>query len=119
QRCGILGAHETSTRRCDPPNKSWYSLFQMKLALALSIALNVALVMTAVRSWEKRSPVPQRPLAPAQITHQHESRPAAPTFQLDPVTNRFDWRMIESSDYEEYVANLRAIGCPEKTVRDI
>jgi hypothetical protein len=91
----------------------------MKLVLALSLALNVALAMAAVNSWEKRSALPQRRLAPPQIPHQHENRPAAPAFQLDPVTNRFDWRIIESSDYEEYVANLRAIGCPEKTVRDI
>src|SRR5437660_12156647 len=27
--------------------------------------------------------------------------------------------MIESSDYEKYVANLRAVGWPERTVRDI
>ncbi len=32
---------------------------------------------------------------------------------------RFDWRQVESSDYRTYVSNLRAIGCPEQTVRDI
>jgi hypothetical protein len=26
---------------------------------------------------------------------------------------------VESEDYREYIANLRAIGCPEKTIRDI
>ena len=31
----------------------------------------------------------------------------------------FDWRVLESEDYKQYVANLRAIGCPEKTIRDI
>ena len=31
----------------------------------------------------------------------------------------FDWRTVESDDYRQYVANLRAIGCPEKTIRDI
>ena len=35
------------------------------------------------------------------------------------VTNRFDWRAVENSDYRAYIANLRAIGCPEETVRDI
>ncbi len=91
----------------------------MKLVLALSVALNVVLAMTAARGWEKHSLRPQRSVASAQIPPQHEHRPGAPASQLDPVTNRFDWRMIESSDYEKYVANLRAIGCPEKTVRDI
>src|SRR5207247_5288218 len=31
----------------------------------------------------------------------------------------FSWREIESSDYPTYIANLRDIGCPEQTVRDI
>ena len=31
----------------------------------------------------------------------------------------FHWGQLESSDYREYIANLRAIGCPEATVRDI
>jgi hypothetical protein len=34
-------------------------------------------------------------------------------------TNGFNWSQIESSDYKEYIANLRAIGCPEATIRDI
>ena len=29
------------------------------------------------------------------------------------------WSHVESPDYETYVANLRSIGCPEQTVRDI
>lgn len=32
---------------------------------------------------------------------------------------RFDWRHVESADYREYIANLRAVGCPDATVRDI
>jgi hypothetical protein len=32
---------------------------------------------------------------------------------------KFDWRLVESEDYQTYVKNLRAIGCPEQTVRDI
>lgn len=31
----------------------------------------------------------------------------------------FSWRMIESEDYRQYIANLRAVGCPEQTIRDI
>src|SRR5260370_37369479 len=27
--------------------------------------------------------------------------------------------MVESEDYKKYIANLRAIGCPEETIRDI
>jgi RNA polymerase sigma factor (sigma-70 family) len=31
----------------------------------------------------------------------------------------FRWAEIESSDYRQYVANLRAIGCPQQVIRDI
>jgi hypothetical protein len=33
--------------------------------------------------------------------------------------NHFAWSRIEAKDFEQLVINLRAIGCPEKTVRDI
>ena len=31
----------------------------------------------------------------------------------------FSWQEVESDDYPAYIANLRDIGCPEQTVRDI
>lgn len=31
----------------------------------------------------------------------------------------FSWHRIEAEDYYKYVANLRAIGCPEETIQDI
>ncbi len=31
----------------------------------------------------------------------------------------FTWSEVESPDYPVYIANLRAIGCPEQTIRDI
>ena len=34
-------------------------------------------------------------------------------------TNSFSWSQLESSDYRQYIANLRAIGCPESTIKDI
>lgn len=44
-----------------------------------------------------------------------------PTSRTNFVVRRqfFSWRDVESPDYEVYIANLRAIGCPEQTVRDI
>lgn len=39
------------------------------------------------------------------------------------VTNviepEFNWREVEAADYKVYIANLRGIGCPEATIRDI
>jgi len=31
----------------------------------------------------------------------------------------FTWSEVESADYEKYIINLREIGCPEPTIRDI
>jgi LysM repeat protein len=31
----------------------------------------------------------------------------------------FSWQQIESADYPTYVANLRQVGCPEQTIRDL
>jgi hypothetical protein len=35
------------------------------------------------------------------------------------VTNAFEWAQLESEDYRAYITRLRAIGCPEETIRDI
>ncbi len=35
------------------------------------------------------------------------------------VNKSFKWESVESSDYKQYIANLRAVGCPEQTIRDI
>ncbi|MCX6883466.1 MAG: hypothetical protein NTX27_00325 [Verrucomicrobia bacterium] len=36
-------------------------------------------------------------------------------------TNRspFQWKQVEAEDYRSFLANLRKIGCPEQTIRDI
>src|SRR5688500_4005096 len=31
----------------------------------------------------------------------------------------FHWSEVESADYKEYIAKLRAVQCPEDTIRDI
>lgn len=42
-----------------------------------------------------------------------------PPIHLRTEVRSLDWRSIESSDYPTYIANLREIGCPEETIRDI
>jgi hypothetical protein len=46
---------------------------------------------------------------------------AARPFKTNVVVRRqgFTWNEIESTDFTAYIANLRRIGCPEKTIRDI
>lgn len=52
---------------------------------------------------------------------QAESAEAPPSSGSQPTASAapFAWSKVESSDYSTYIANLRAIGCPEQTIRDI
>lgn len=47
--------------------------------------------------------------------------PGTATAKTNVVLRRqfFSWQEVEAADYPTYIANLRAIGCPEQTVRDI
>ena len=46
---------------------------------------------------------------------------SATTVKTNVVIRRqfFSWTQVESSDYPTFIANLRAIDCPEQTIRDI
>jgi hypothetical protein len=45
--------------------------------------------------------------------------PATNAATAAPGPTAFRWSEVESTDYLQYVANLRMIGCPEETIRDI
>ena len=55
------------------------------------------------------------PPAPPQV---ERPKPIVKTVIIT-QTNQLDWSSLESSDYREYIANLRSVGCPEATIRDI
>jgi hypothetical protein len=46
-----------------------------------------------------------------------DERPPADAPDLP--TTGFNWRQVEAPEYRTYTANLRRIGCPEQTIRDI
>lgn len=92
--------------------------------LVLSLLGNLALAGALV--WALKS----KPAAPETVTTTIVSTnaPAATAeSRTEIVTNtailnssqHFDWRAVESEDYRKYIANLRSIGCPEETIRDI
>lgn len=87
----------------------------MKHALLVSLSLNaVLLLLTGWMLWQQprhdQGLVPQaHPAAPASAA------PAVPA----PTATAFHWREIESPDYPVFIANLRAIGCPEHTIRHL
>lgn len=93
-----------------------------KVLLILSLAINVALSVVLLR------PKPAEPPAPAATAAEPKAAlaPTAPAktrtvtqVVTNTVAQKFDWNAVESDDYKKYIANLRSIGCPEETIRDI
>jgi hypothetical protein len=97
-----------------------------KLLLIISVCLNLALGFQVLNLLGERGKtvsdvmaVPDRRESDAAVAQRPESARRRPSLPDATRVEPFDWRQIESEDYRQYLANLRAIGCPDKTVRDI
>ena len=117
--CWQLSSAICAADSCDCETPS--TLMKSASLLFLSFCLNLALA-GAIAHWHGTP----RVIVPALRTNSvlvmisgKTTADAGTSAPMACVTNRFHWRMIERTNYEEYVANLRAVGCPEKTVRDI
>jgi len=53
------------------------------------------------------------------LTPSPDFKPVRPASAPTNASAAFDWKKVEAEDYRSYVASLRAIGCPEQTIRDI
>src|SRR5436189_12329 len=84
--------------------------------LFLSIGLNLVLLAFWFVASQKGPPAP--PPVPKVTKH-------FDPFQREVKTNivvrrmNFTWHEVESDDYVTYIKNLREIGCPRQTIRDI
>ena len=93
----------------------------MKLTLRISIWLNLgllgALIFVAANQRREASTMSRAGTETIPSTGVTINAPVAATKDLP---KPFRWSQLEStSDYRIYVANLRAIGCPEATIQDI
>jgi LysM repeat protein len=88
--------------------------------LLISIVLNVAL-LSALVTWMSSTPKPTtagaRPIIPNAVSSNQPLRIVKTNILVRPRT--FTWQEVESPDYAVYVENLRALGMPETTIRDI
>ena len=86
------------------------------------ILLSLGLI-TAAAYLIKTSPTPVAAATAPSTTVITNTRtkivrePDAPTAPA-PGLN-FTWSSVEAANYKEYIANLRAIDCPEETIRDL
>lgn len=85
------------------------------VSLVLNVALGVALV-TWVSSARNEGPRVVRSPSPALI-QSNLIRIVKTNVLVRP--RAFTWQEVESPDYAVYVENLRALGMPESTIRDI
>lgn len=102
-----------------------------RLTWILSLGLNAGLAIAAAALWvrvhQAHSPVaaavpdsiPALAVGeqPAGDPGDPASAALAPTNVPEPL--QFHWSQIESDDYPQYIANLRAVGCPERLIRDL
>ena len=94
------------------------------VGLAISLALNVGLIAWLLQPAPGTANAARS--APAAIPDTAGSgagpalQPPSPHPPADAaVPWPFHWGEIESDDYRQYIANLRAVGCPEETIRDL
>src|SRR6185436_17262704 len=87
----------------------------MRWRVVALISLGVNLVVIALWVIMALLSTRHRP-----VDHAANANAAEPT-KTNLVVRRqfFSWREVESPDYPTYIANLRDIGCPEQTIRDI
>jgi hypothetical protein len=95
--------------------------------LALNLALFALCCFLVIRGTSDNStanlPPAEEMEAAAAPQNTAQQTPSSPHSNDQPAivirTNAFHWSQIESSDYRQYITNLRAIGCPEATIKDI
>src|SRR5437016_1624793 len=79
----------------------------------VSIGVNLALVVAWLISATHSTPTRSAPAAAMEAANDPNRARTVVRRQF------FSWRELESRDYPTYIANLRDIGCPEQTIRDI
>jgi hypothetical protein len=93
----------------------------MRTIIVASLGLNAvllgALAFVSVRQPSKSPAESAPPPEPVQIVPRRE-RPAQKSTAIANLAS-FRWSQLESSDYHQYMANLRGVGCPEETIRDL
>jgi hypothetical protein len=94
-------------------------LLIVSLALIVSVTLNVVggfFIFAGVQSVEEL-PLGQALPATDSPLGQAAAHPQQVVTNTD--VKQMTWETVEASSYLDYIDNLRRIGCPEKTIRDI
>src|SRR3569623_2104048 len=97
-------------------NLVWHALIETimrwRLLLILSLVANVVLAVGMLHYARRAS---------SALAEAATAEPVDSIVKTNVVLRRqfISWSHVESPDYATYIANLRSIGCPEQTIRDI
>ena len=94
-------------------------LLIVSLALIVSVTLNVVggfFIFAGVQSMEE---LPLGQALPATDSPLGQAAAHPQQVVTNTVVKQMTWETVEASSYLDYIDNLRRIGCPEKTIRDI
>ena len=89
------------------------------LSAFLNLALVAALLLPASRSPEQTTLSEDFSPPTAAVESAGVKGPETRTVVITNQAGAMTWRHVESEDYKTYIANLRAIQCPEQTIREI
>lgn len=100
---------------------------KLKAALYGSVLINIVFVVLLSLLWKEHTnfasgsskSIPTTNNQKTELTHWVRNAGSNSSSAIESPRPTFDWRQVESEDYRQYLANLRTIGCPEKTVREI
>ncbi|MEI7729070.1 MAG: hypothetical protein WCO56_05845 [Verrucomicrobiota bacterium] len=88
--------------------------------LVLSGAINVALLLLLLQQGHHAASVPPTTNKFSLVRTQQMRMPMRlQRTNMSLNVQLLSWKQIEADDYVQYIANLRSIGCPEETIRDI
>ncbi len=94
-----------------------------KVLLGISFGLNAALMAGFLINRSSTQPTIASGSAENEVTAaQNPKTKRLERAAQNVIVKRakdLNWGSVESQDYREYIQNLRAIGCPEETIRDI
>jgi len=93
-----------------------------RLILTFSIVFNLALgamLLLLASKREQPSTIATRS-AESIAVDPCSSRPSTSQTNFVPIrATGLEWRTVQSGNFDEFMANLRAMGCPERTIRQI
>lgn len=90
----------------------------MQTSFKISVFVNVVLI--GLMGWFAQSarPPESKPMSVPSVVA-NDVPPSTLVETRGEPTGAFRWSQIESPDYRTYIGNLRGIGCPERTIRDL